>query len=563
VTLGQPGGLTGANNTAASFDGVDDIVSVPDSGSLDVTNGVTVEAWVKRTRTGVWQNVLAKPGSGNTSAQNYALWVNTSNQPVGYFGNGSSSVAVTAPTALDTSWHYVVVTYDNATAKIYVDGVLKASTTSTVHLTANTKALAIGRAPDNSRIFGGVIDEAAVYGTALSATRVQAHFAKGDVVDTTPPTVLLTSPADGSSTLDTKPHFAGDAAVTGTDSATVTVKIYAGSTATGSPVQTLSTTHFPSGDWTVDASAALPHGTYTAQAEQSDSAGNLGKSAPSTFQVVASLASGDPVLAGAGDIGDCTDSGVAQTANLLLGLPSAHVQTFGDNAYPAGSDTDFANCYNPYWGQVKNRTTPSIGDHEYQTPNAAGYFNYFAAQLAPYGPSATDPTRAYYSYDLGAWHIVVLNAACEDVPGCSVNGQLAWLDADLGAHSNACTLTVLHEPLFSSGDVHPNNITMQPFWNVLYANNADIVVAGDQHAYERYAPQDPQGYYNPSRGIREFIVGTGGGSLYNFGNINANSEVRYRSTYGILALTLHSAGYDWKYIPTSGTFTDSGTGTCH
>jgi hypothetical protein len=212
---------------------------------------------------------------------------------------------------------------------------------------------------------------------------------------------------------------------------------------------------------------------------------------------------------------------------------------------------------------VKNRTRPSIGDHEYETTNASGYFDYFTDQLAPFGASASDPLRAYYSYDLGAWHVVVLNAACGEVAGCSVNSQVAWLDADLAAHPSTCTLAVLHENRWSSGSIHGNNALMQPYWDNLYANHVDVVLGGDEHVYERYAPQDPQGFYDPLHGLREFIVGTGGAGRYTFGSVNANSEVRYRDSWGILALTLHPTSYEWRFIPTAGSFSDSGSSSCH
>ena len=511
VTKGQPGALTGEANTSASFDGVDDYVSVPHSGSLSATSGVTVEAWVKRTKSGVWQNVVAKSGSGTAAAQNYALWINTANRPVLYFGNGSSSGSVTAPAAIDTNWHHLVATYDEANAKIYVDGVLKATAASNVPLTANTQALTIGRSVDGLRVFGGLIDEVAVYTSALSLSSIQAHYQSANTLDSTAPVVVLSTPGDGTATLDAKPHFAGGAEVTASASPTVTVKIYDGSSATGTPIQTRTTTIFGSGGWSVDASPALALGTYTAQAEQADLGANVGKSAPATFQVIAPSSTSDPLLVGAGDIADCTDTGVEKTADLILGLPSALVQTFGDNAYPHGSASDFSNCYDPNWGQFKSRTRPAIGDHEYETPNASGYFNYFADQLAPFGASASDPNRGYYSYDLGAWHVVVLNAECgTGAPGCDKNAQVSWLDSDLASHSNTCTLAVLSAPLFSSGNVHGNNALMLPYWNVLYANRVDVLVGGDEHVYERYAQQDPQGFYDPARGVRQFTVGTGG-----------------------------------------------------
>jgi hypothetical protein len=562
VTLNQPGALTGDSNRAAGFDGVNDIVTVPHSSALNATSGVTIQAWVKRSKTGAWQNILGKPGNGANAAQNYALWLNTTNQPVALFGNGTTSVATYAP-AIDTNWHHIVATYNNATARVYIDGVLRASTDSNLQLKANTQPLLIGRTTDNLRIFGGILDEVAVYPTALSATRIQAHYQKGTAADPVPPVVTLSTPPDGSTTLDTRPHFAGVAEVTASDSSTVTVKIYAGSSASGTPLQTLTTTRFTSGTWSVDASSALALGTYTAQAEQADLSGNVGKSAASTFTVAASSSSPDPVLVGAGDIADCTDTGVNQTANLVLGFPDATVQTFGDNAYPHGSANDFANCYHPTWGQFKNRTNPAIGDHEYETPNASGYFNYFADRLAPFGASAQDPLRAYYSYDLGSWHVVVLNAICYEISGCSVNGQLAWLNADLAAHTNTCTLAVLAAPRWSSGTVHGNNAQMQGYWDSFHSNQVDVVVGGDDHVYERFAPQDPQGFYAPGRGVRQFTVGTGGGSLYTFGEPKANSEVRYRSSYGILRLGLHATSYDWRYVPTSGTFADTGSDTCN
>jgi large repetitive protein len=564
VALGQPDALTADTNTAASFDGVDDMVSVPSNASLNATSGVTVEAWVKRTRSGAWQNIVAKPGSGAAAAQNYALWINTLNQPVVYIGNGSSTVSVTAPTAIDTNWHHLAATYDEATARLYVDGVLRGSVNSTLQLTANSQPLTIGRSTDSLRIFGGLIDEPAVYTTALSASRIQVHYQKGNAIDTVAPVVTLTTPVADSSTRNTVTHFAGGASTTGTDSPTVTVKIYTGTTATGTPVQTLSTSWFTSGAWSVDASSALPLGTYTARAEQTDLAGNVGMSAANTFTILAPSSSPDPLLAGAGDIADCTDTGVQDTANQILGLPpSTTVITLGDNAYPHGSASDFSNCYDPTWGQFKSRTRPAIGDHEYETPNASGYFNYFQNQLAPFGASATDPNRAYYSYDIANWHVAVLNAACADAPACSPSGQAAWLDADLEAHPNQCTFAVLSAPRWSSGSVHGSNPTMGQYFQVLYDHRVDLVLGGDDHVYERFAPQDPQGFYDPANGVRQITAGTGGGSLYTFGSVRANSEVRRSGNYGILKLTLHSSSYEWEFVPTSGTFSDSGTTPCH
>ena len=185
VTLGQPGPLVGDLNTAVSFDGANDFVTVPHSGALNATSGVTVEGWIKRSKSGAWQVVVGKPGTGQSRGENYALWFNTSNQLLAYFGDGTNYVNVRAP--LDTNWHYVAATYNNATAKLYVDGTLHAQTSSSIHLTSNTLPLNMGRANGNSSFFGGLLDEVAVYNTALSAERIQAHYETGRAIDSTPP----------------------------------------------------------------------------------------------------------------------------------------------------------------------------------------------------------------------------------------------------------------------------------------------------------------------------------------------------------------------------------------
>ena len=264
----------------------------------------------------------------------------------------------------------------------------------------------------------------------------------------------------------------------------------------------------------------------------------------------------DPVLAGAGDIARCSSSGAEATAKLLDSIPGT-VFTTGDNAYESGTATEFQKCYDPTWGRHKARTKPSVGNHEYNTPGASGYFGYF-------GAATGDPTKGYYSYDLGEWHIVALNSMCEKVGGCGATSPMvSWLKQDLAANPNACTLAYFHHPLFSSGE-HGNQTKMRPTWDALYAANAEVVLNGHDHSYERFAPQRPDGTLDSARGIREFVVGTGGGSHYAFGTIKANSQVRNSNTYGVLKLTLHPTSYEWKFVPVAGkTFTDSGTTSCH
>jgi hypothetical protein len=260
------------------------------------------------------------------------------------------------------------------------------------------------------------------------------------------------------------------------------------------------------------------------------------------------------VFVGAGDIADCSREQDELTAQLLDNIPGT-VYTVGDNAYPSGSAADFNNCYEPTWGRHKARTRPAVGDEEYETSGASAYFNYF-------GAAAGDPTKGYYSYDLGSWHIIVLNSICGQVGGCDTNNpQGQWLQADLAANPNICSLAIWHEPLFSSKS---GSASMQDFWALLYEAGADIVLNGHRHMYERFALQNPDGVADPGRGIREFVVGTGGASLTSSpGSTAPNSQVWNNNTHGVLKLTLHPTGYDWEFIPISGqTFSDSGSGQC-
>jgi hypothetical protein len=260
----------------------------------------------------------------------------------------------------------------------------------------------------------------------------------------------------------------------------------------------------------------------------------------------------DPVLVGAGDIASCDGNGDQATASLLEGIAGT-VFTTGDNAYPDGTYDEFVNCYDPTWGRFKDRTFPSAGNHDYATGTADGYFRYFGAVAGNTG-------EGYYSYELGVWHIIVLNS---NLPVASGSPQEQWLRADLAAHPSACTLAYWHHPLFSSGSLHGSNPEMKPVWQALYEYGADVVLNGHEHNYERFEPQNPEGVFDPAGGIRQFVVGTGGMSHYPFGPPIANSAVRDAETYGVLKLTLHAGSYSWEFIPEAGkTFTDSGTASC-
>jgi 3',5'-cyclic AMP phosphodiesterase CpdA len=257
------------------------------------------------------------------------------------------------------------------------------------------------------------------------------------------------------------------------------------------------------------------------------------------------------VLVGAGDIGWCGLEGAEATATLLDAIPGI-VFTAGDNAYFQGSREEFARCYHPAWGRHRPRTRPSPGNHDYDMPGAAGYFEYFGEAAAPWAPG-------YYSYDAGPWHVVSLNS---NIPAGEGSPQLEWLRADLAAHRSTCSLAYFHHPLFSSGQ-HGPELHVRALWTVLYDQGVDVVVSGHDHIYERFAPQDPAGRPDGGRGIRQFIAGTGGAALTPVGAGRINSEAR-ASVWGVLKLTLRATSYEWEFVPAAGyTFRDAGTGLCH
>lgn len=262
------------------------------------------------------------------------------------------------------------------------------------------------------------------------------------------------------------------------------------------------------------------------------------------------------VLVGAADVADCGLPGDEMTAELLDGVEGT-VFVAGDTAYQSGSAKEFAQCYEPSWGRHRARTRPAVGNHEYRTPGAAGYFDY-------YGEAAGDRDKGYYSYDLGGWHIVVLNSECGQIGGCdSGSPQMKWLLQDLAAHPTKCTVAYYHRPRFSSGE-HGNSSDVVSLWRALCENGVDVVINGHDHHYERFAPQDAEGRTDALRGIRQFVVGTGGGELRGIRSIQPNSEVRNTNTWGVLKLTLREGSYDWEFLPVAGkSFRDSGSGTCH
>jgi Calcineurin-like phosphoesterase len=259
----------------------------------------------------------------------------------------------------------------------------------------------------------------------------------------------------------------------------------------------------------------------------------------------------DAVLVGAGDVAVCGVPEAEMTARLLEGIPGT-VMALGDLAYPAGSASDFAACYEPTWGRVKDRTRPAPGNHDYETQQAAPYYAYFGENAGPSG-------LGYYSYRAGAWLILSLNS---NIPAGADSPQAAWVRATLASNPVPCTLAYWHHPLFSSGP-NGNNAVMRDIWTILQQAGADVVVSAHDHLYERFAPQDAGGRADLRRGLREFVAGTGGAHLYGAKAIKPNSEV-ISSTYGVLKLTLKPQSYEWQFVPIPGkSFADFGTAECH
>jgi hypothetical protein len=290
-----------------------------------------------------------------------------------------------------------------------------------------------------------------------------------------------------------------------------------------------------------------------------------------------SEAKADPVVGAAGDIacapssssfngglGTATKCRAKYTSDLLVGAGFSAVLPLGDEQYDTGKYSSFLGSYDKSWGRVKSITRPAAGNHEYLTSGASGYFDYFNGP-GIFSGSAGDRNKGYYSFNVGTWHIIALNSSdhCNYVPCGKGSPQEKWLRADLATHPAVCTLAYWHHPRFNSG--HDGNATfMQTIFQDLYSSGADVVLGGHAHDYERFAPQDPNGKLDRPRGIRQFVVGTGGAFFTAFGSPKPNSEVRNGSTYGVLFLTLHPNSYDWRFVHEAGkSFSDSGSQSCH
>ena len=273
------------------------------------------------------------------------------------------------------------------------------------------------------------------------------------------------------------------------------------------------------------------------------------------------------VLVGAGDIAACGAPGAEITARLVEQVlkasgqaPGVAVFTTGDNTNELTTDpASLEPCFDQTWGRFKELIHPALGNHEYFFSGAADYFAYF-------GAAAGTPGQGWYSYDLGDWHIMVLNSECNKVGGCQAGSpQETWLKVDLAAHPARCSLAIWHRPRFSSG-YHGSSPARQDLWNDLYVAGTEMLISGHDHDYERFAPMDAQGGLDPVHGITQFVVGTGG--VPEAGAIRPvladNSRVVITGVYGVLELSLRPDGYDWAFVAEPGkTEGDRGSGECH
>jgi acid phosphatase type 7 len=287
-------------------------------------------------------------------------------------------------------------------------------------------------------------------------------------------------------------------------------------------------------------------------------------------------ASGDPVVVAAGNIAcDPAEKPMDEelreasgpicqaraTAELAASLRPTAVLALGDLQYDDATLEKFQSSYGLTWGRLRRITYPVPGHKEYldamSGQPAGGYFAYFKS-------AAGDPGRGWYSFEVGRWHVIALNSECDEIGGCTENApQLRWLRADLEANRHRCTLAYWNRPRFSSGQ-HGGQTTLAAFWHELYAGGADVVLNGRAYDYERFAPQDPLGQRDLVRGIRQFVVGTGGRHLEGFEKIQRNSERRSATAYGVLQLTLRPDRYEWRFVPTTPDgFTDAGAARCH
>ena len=553
TTLGQPGAIQGDADTSVHFDGATGAANIPSDPSLNVGDRFTIEAWVKRERTGVTETIASKQNNG------WLLEFNDTNQLTLRKSTVADVVSSTS-TVTDTGWHYVAATKDGSSVHLYIDGKdVSGPVLSPQTMADNTQTLEIGDSI-NSSYLQGTIDEVALYNIALAANVIANHYATG-ATGQAPKSPANTSPPAVSGTAQS-----GQTLSASTGAWTGTAPISYGyqwqrcnSSGTGCQNVTGSiASTYPLGSPDVGSTIRV---SVTAT-------NNNGKaSAVSAVTALVVAPSSDPVVVAVGDIacapGDTTNGcKQSQTAALTAAQNPMSVLTLGDNQYNSGLLSEFqgTGAYNATWGRFGSIVHPAPGNHEYaQSSTAAGYFGYFG--------SVAGPKTGDYSLDIGKWHIISLNSSCSNsgctnsAAGQTTSAQTKWLTNDLAAHRNSCTLAYWHHPRFSSA-WNSDSPGVGALWTALYNAHADVVLNGHDHVYQRYALQSPNGTAT-SGGIREFVVGTGGESLEGLGPREPNLQVADTQDYGVLVLTLHSSSYNWAFKRLDGSIVDSGSNTCH
>jgi acid phosphatase type 7 len=265
-------------------------------------------------------------------------------------------------------------------------------------------------------------------------------------------------------------------------------------------------------------------------------------------------------LLAVGDIAQCgglpaASSVAAKTASLIGSLaPDLPLLLLGDLVYNSGTMAEYQSCYEPTYGKFMARSYPAPGNHDYGVPGGSDYYSYFGTRAGP-------DRRGYYSFDVGSWHIISLNSNIDMTTG---SAQDQWLRADLAANrGKKCTLAYWHHPRFSSSNAHGNDLRSADAWKALYEFSADVVLVGHDHTYERFAPQDPAANADPAKGIRQFVIGTGGAGVYGFAAPQPNSEVRGTGSFGVARFTLGEGRYSWEFLPAAGSsFTEQGQANC-
>jgi fibronectin type 3 domain-containing protein len=534
VRLGDPGAIVDDPDFAAGFQASNTAsVNVRSASALNPSSAITVEAWIRPESVSGSQAIVRKHGQYLLRQLGAGLFARL------WWSGGTYTEFNTGSVLTANTWQHLALTYDGATMRLFRNGVLVASVGATKNIASTSNTLYIGQSGGYD-FFTGSIDEVAVYSAAVPGLDLARHYRVGSATGLAPPAGLTGRGGPGAAGLWW----------TSADGGLAThFRVYRQELDGTWPLAPLASVGTAATRFVDSGLANGISRVYRVTAV--DDAGNA--SAPAEVTVTPT----DNVLLAAGDIAGCDTFGDEATAELLDRFDGI-VAPLGDLAYQSGTDAEFANCYDPTWGRHKWRTRPVVGDHEYLTADAAPYFAYF-------GAAAGAPGAGWYSYDVAGWHVVVLNSICPSPAGCSASSeQVRWLEADLAASTAQCAVAMWHRPRFTSSAVHDSDPAFDPFWRVLYAAGVELVLNGHNHAYERFAPQDPDGVYDPARGIRQIVVGTGGRSLYPFGTPEVNSEVRFDDAFGVLRLSLDPGMYSWEFAPVDGeSSTDAGSGTCH